>query len=493
GGDGGGDCISELPEDVLRLILLRLPSAAAAARTSVLSRGWRSLWSTLPELRFPGVTDLARVAAALRLHDAPVLLRLHVATGSSSPREISAVLAMAAPRLAGELLFDVSTTPGHRDWMDAAADQNSATAVAADGIGGASEIPSFPKATEITISLRDLCIRLPTSGVFQKLTALRLNDVRFESACDIGDVVSSERCPSLQELRLCRANGVSNLAIRSESLLRVDLSELGKLQELTIFAPVLRELGVSHCFNLITPAAEISAPALETLRWIDMCNRSTVRFGAVSRLQRLSAIGMVYGQASVHDWHSLQLLKSFRAVPDVQLVLNYPYSMLECNFLMDAVNMPPAVKILSLRLSTRGHNFGPCVFQLLRMSTGIKELNLELTEHLQAQVPCSSGCICHKPQDWETKDILLCFLQKVEIRMLSGAQSEICFVKQLLRWAPALKMITVSFGPSVNVSEEACHEILSCTKPDICMEIYLYCNRAKVMHRAVNRKRPRDD
>ncbi|GJN11453.1 hypothetical protein PR202_ga29648 [Eleusine coracana subsp. coracana] len=46
----GEDHISGLPDDLLHLILLRLGSTRVAARTSVLSRRWRRVWTHLPRL-----------------------------------------------------------------------------------------------------------------------------------------------------------------------------------------------------------------------------------------------------------------------------------------------------------------------------------------------------------------------------------------------------------------------------------------------------------
>ena len=45
---GAEDLISGLPDELLHIILIRLPSAAAAARTSVLSRRWRGVWAHMP-------------------------------------------------------------------------------------------------------------------------------------------------------------------------------------------------------------------------------------------------------------------------------------------------------------------------------------------------------------------------------------------------------------------------------------------------------------
>ena len=50
---------------------------------------------------------------------------------------------------------------------------------------------------------------------------------------------------------------------------------------------------------------------------------------------------------------------------------------------MEDMNTLPAIEILSLRLITAGHAFGPSVFQLLRTSTGVRELHLDLDHHLK--------------------------------------------------------------------------------------------------------------
>uniref|UniRef100_A0A0D9WWX7 Uncharacterized protein n=1 Tax=Leersia perrieri TaxID=77586 RepID=A0A0D9WWX7_9ORYZ len=78
GGDGAGtmDRLSSLPDEVLRLF-----SAEAAAQTSLLSRRWRHLWTTLPELEFKSDIKLAAVRAALAAHAAPAIRRLQIMGG----------------------------------------------------------------------------------------------------------------------------------------------------------------------------------------------------------------------------------------------------------------------------------------------------------------------------------------------------------------------------------------------------------------------------
>ena len=67
GDDGvGEDRLSGLPLDLQLEVLARLQCARGAARTSVLSRPWRGLWTQLRELTFAAsLIDLDSLAGAL--------------------------------------------------------------------------------------------------------------------------------------------------------------------------------------------------------------------------------------------------------------------------------------------------------------------------------------------------------------------------------------------------------------------------------------------
>uniref|UniRef100_A0A804MQY0 F-box domain-containing protein n=1 Tax=Zea mays TaxID=4577 RepID=A0A804MQY0_MAIZE len=65
-GDGvGEDRLSSLPLDLQLEVLARLRCARGAARTSVLSRAWRGLWTQLRELAFDGSVGPDSLAGAL--------------------------------------------------------------------------------------------------------------------------------------------------------------------------------------------------------------------------------------------------------------------------------------------------------------------------------------------------------------------------------------------------------------------------------------------
>ncbi|CAN1264583.1 F-box/LRR-repeat protein At5g02910 [Linum perenne] len=64
----GRDLISELPEEIIHQVLRRIASPAKAARTTALSRRWRSVWSCYPVLKFRH-SDLPRPTVDKRLEN----------------------------------------------------------------------------------------------------------------------------------------------------------------------------------------------------------------------------------------------------------------------------------------------------------------------------------------------------------------------------------------------------------------------------------------
>nr|XP_015647275.1 uncharacterized protein LOC4342763 isoform X2 [Oryza sativa Japonica Group] len=206
------------------------------------------------------------------------------------------------------------------------------------------------------------------------------------------------------------------------------------------------------------------------------------------------------------------LLRRFETVSILQLELDYPELMFyeggnifqlhtfsshinarmgRSQYLMEAITMLPAIEVMSLELSKRGHAFGQCVFHLLRMSTGIRKLKLALRGGLkdseerisvlstwfqghQADARCSASCICNRPQAWKTEDLFLDSLQEVEISGFRGSEHELAFLKRRFGWAAILKTFTMHLHLDLTVSDDLCKELLSLATPETDVKIYFY-------------------
>ncbi|KQK07327.1 FBD-associated F-box protein At5g38590 [Brachypodium distachyon] len=483
------DRLSALPDDILIHILLKLCSAAAAAQTSVLSSRWRRLWVLLPELE---LSDGAahRIHHALVANEAPVLRRLVAFDVEAYPDSLRAWLPIAAHRISGDMIFHISNR----------------------NLGGRRvELPCFENSTFIWLNLGSLRLAMPASGAFARLTELFLEQVQLLGECPLSDVVSSLRCPALRVLTLRNAQfigdgdftvhsdslrtiqlanlyGLDKFTVHSESLLQMKLLNLNKLQQLTVVAPALEELTVAYCFinsmNLgqLVGTASISAPSLLVLTWKDAYHPSSFELGQMAHLQCLE-VGMfrTYGgpdnlSANSHILRLLQCFR-FRVMQKLKLTLVYQADMFDKQYLMEDMTRLPGITFLSLDVAAQGHSFGPCVFHLLRMCTGVTKLALDPAFHFKFQEPCPSDCPCGQPSNWRTEALVLDRLQEVEFKNIRGTGHEVAFAKRLFSCATVLKQMTVTFDRSITESraiKKFCNKLLSFSRPEIHMEFFMY-------------------
>ncbi|OQU82409.1 uncharacterized protein LOC8079546 isoform X2 [Sorghum bicolor] len=218
------DRISSLPEDLLLEILVRLRSVAEAACAGAVSRGWRDLWTELPELTFWCANPLTVVSALAGITRSSVDL-LDINLSSSWMEEdwggdVSLLLLCAALVLPEKLIVSVMIHPT---------------------IEYAVELPCFECTSYLGLELMgSLPITLPQSGEFTALKNLHL-----QSCCiDLGALLLL--CPCLRILNILNVSDLKHadtVIVHSPSLEELSLEiTTHDICRIDIATPVLKEI-----------------------------------------------------------------------------------------------------------------------------------------------------------------------------------------------------------------------------------------------------------
>ncbi|XP_071674522.1 putative FBD-associated F-box protein At5g56690 [Lolium perenne] len=304
------DLISALPDDLLLQVLGRLPLTAAAARTSLLSRRWRGLWTRLPNITFREVA-LDRLGSALAsLRDAAV--------GPGVPfLDIAFDSAQAAAGVDDGFTRDglqKRVLAGLPSLLHAAAGLSPVEFHLALprrlDVGADVELPRFHRATSIHLYALNLRLTLPPStGGFPKLETLSLSGYRVDLAALV------RHCPCLRVLRVTQATLGADINIRSESLQKLFLrtNETRRWTDsINIEAPKLKRLTL--LFRTDTGArlsVSLVAPLLEKVSWC--CSYATKGAGlapwglSMARLYAAESLGQRVTTCAGEDSRSSQL------------------------------------------------------------------------------------------------------------------------------------------------------------------------------------------
>ncbi|CAL5086698.1 unnamed protein product [Urochloa decumbens] len=260
--DGDGvDRISGLPDELLLDVLALLGCVLEAARTSVLARGWRRLWTRLPgNLNF-SVADPADPVNGARAKFHRNDRGLFISVGAKIP----------APSLTSVLRVAAQIEPAGLQLM----------MLIRDGL------PCFERAAWIEMSIYDqLNFTLPPAGVFASLEYLNL----WICTADVAGLLA--RCPRLRHLKLFGSWRVNTLAIHSASLEELMLGILEKgdyrtLRHVDIVTPVLKKFERQWCgpeeFTI-----SYSMPVVEEISILHYGPSSPVGLGQKWRLESLT-------------------------------------------------------------------------------------------------------------------------------------------------------------------------------------------------------------
>ncbi|TVU40463.1 hypothetical protein EJB05_13929 [Eragrostis curvula] len=179
----------------------------------------------------------------------------------------------------------------------------------------------------------------------------------------------------------------------SLSLQEVEITGLkgAENEQLNVDAPLLNLFLLRHCLtrDQPQPIANISAPRLITLVWMDVYDPSYVHLGNLGQLQQLGPnVIVVYGNHhSGHNREVLRFLQHFQIIHKLKIVLGYPQGDIgNFQYLMEDITRLPHVTFLTLLVMNEGHAFGASSFHVLRLCTGIRKLSLVLLPSCNSEV-----------------------------------------------------------------------------------------------------------
>ncbi|CAN6347483.1 unnamed protein product [Urochloa humidicola] len=433
--------IGDLPDHLLHSILLRVGSAPAAARTSVLSSRWHDVWAHLPVLVFHDSggqhrnpsSFLNSIDAALDCYSAPTLRFLYISMFNVAARvpaaRVSAWLRFASQRVAGDLILCFPYRP------DGEEDEEEEL-----------ELPVCGKMRTIQLGVGHCFrqLRLPRTGVFAALYLMIIRDARID-ANELERVVCWQ-CPCLVELNLTKISlvAVADVTVRSGSLKRLYFEEVENTSRLVLDTPSIEQLNLSKVFKV----------SVVTPKFAQMAQRHGAedphRQLLGRRLKRLAVKGS-YQVMPV-------LMRHFDAVDELELDLTVSTGEGYKAFLR-ATNKLANCDVLVVKLTTEWHAYEPSLLYLIRKSAGIRKLVVHLP--WMECSPCMPGCTCGRKGSEKTDNIKLDSLEVVEINYFTGEYHQDKIVKLLLSCKDiSASRIVVNIPPGVcSISEGTCQRI----------------------------------
>nr|XP_051230208.1 uncharacterized protein LOC127348158 [Lolium perenne] len=470
---GGADLISALPDDMIIQVLVRLPCAGVAARTSLISRRWRGLWTRLPDLIFRDVVPGLLLAALSSLGPGAAslsLLDIHV------PAVLDVVNRVSPSSRAG------LRSSLRRRWP---ANYVSSLLRAAARLSPAALRFSHP------LNLEKPYVDVDLSACFHVTTSIELHAAflcfpgpQFElpalqslslSGCRISLVALVPLCPRLSMLKVVDAFlPADDIIIRSASLqeLIMENNVMGAWTgRVHVEAPALKQLTM-HLRTGSDLSVSVSAPLLEKVSWRCMYSGAFIGLGIwgllAARLETEKSNGQLGDDAPRVQVLWLHMFaRCPRSYPDTETGFA---TEIEKHMITDFSG-------LEVHLMTPEHKFGYKFYReegsgcRLRSiyggwdsdpagveSDGATDMAAEKSLMKGRCTPLVS-CSCDEPKDWTTQTISLTNLEKVEIKGFEGQDHEFDFLKLIFRCAPVLIKVGLELSEGFIPNDDWCTEI----------------------------------
>ncbi|XP_021900919.1 putative F-box/FBD/LRR-repeat protein At4g03220 [Carica papaya] len=451
--DDGMDRISDLPDVVLQQILFLLP-IKTIAKTSVLSKRWRSLWSSFPDLDFTTVNPLIKssqcclptqgmdlITHVLSLRDKHSDIRILRFRAPLSFSHLNALVRRAIRQKVQELDVEVATD----DYFN------------------------FPRCLISSDSLRVFHLksrypgfRLPPSSVmvggFRFLQTLSLSLVILYNQPCLDDLFTESSFPLLKKMNLDACFGLKQLKIGCRALEDLTLENCFQLHGLDVWGKKVERLKVASCFDAYGDKnwVKINAPRLKVIIW--EYNAVT----AISCLENLmgleeASIGLfvLHEDVTTEKLHCVSsLLSGLMHARSLTIERHCIEILSNKNYFGHLVHSFKNLKFLELHTGFNRHNI-PGLACLFRCSPTLHTLVLKIIndykiERRQWNKDLWEMSTTDVEQYWESEtQSLKAFLNHLNVVKIHGfldCENEVILAKFLLKHGKALQEMTLCIG-----------------------------------------------
>lgn len=281
------DLFSSLPDDVLQLLLSRVPTVQAVQLSMLLCRRFGTLWTGLPRL----LLDDSAVAAAGVTHFGQFVYGILANLEAELNLERLLIRISAIDNVNAEDIID---------WVWFGTSRVTGSFILQLNLGRDIELeerlliklPCQSKANSISLSSSsaedvELWLECEPGRAFDCLIRLTLSGACFtDGGLQLGHVLSLH-CPCLKIFNLCDIEGVTTFRVDSKSLEKVVLSNISTIEDFDLKAPNLRDLGIRGVMgSLKAGKLKITACNLENVFWKDVCpDPATIKGTRLKRLE----------------------------------------------------------------------------------------------------------------------------------------------------------------------------------------------------------------
>ncbi|KAK6919451.1 FBD domain [Dillenia turbinata] len=467
------DRISDLPDAVLHQILFLLP-IKCIAQTSVLSKRWRHIWSTFPDLDFTSTNliDTSSSSSSMKNSHSHIhpntckRFHSHCVLGTDYITQVLALRSkqshLRTLRFRGRLSFSrlnglIRCAVRHNV-------QELDIDVATD------DYFNFPRSIISCDSLRILKLRsrypgfrLPPSSVlkggFRSLHTLSLSLVILYHQSSLLDFFSDSSFPHLSKLSLEACSGLRHLNIHCKALKELVLEKCYQLICLEIFCKKLERLRVAGCFDAYSnkSSVKINAPYLWKIHWQYNSITDNSSIDTLTCLQE-AFIGFFVIHEVVNKeklWSVSNLLCAVSHAHSLVLE-NQCIEILSKNCNVSGVLQNPLNNLKSLEFHT-GFNKSsiPGIACLFRNSPSLHTLTIKIlndykTERRQWTRDLWDLSSSMEERYWESQiQLLKSFLHHLKVVKIHGfseCENEVSLAKFLLRHGKVLQEMTLCSG-----------------------------------------------